>query len=90
MASERRRATRMLIRTCEQLSARVVRALRADDPDRVLEALLAMAAFAIEGIENHSVSEQARGETETAQRRGWFRRRRERMGRTSSSVRIVE
>ena len=52
MPTERRRATRRLIRTCEKLTARFGRALRAHDPERLLDALLALHAFVDEGIEN--------------------------------------
>lgn len=41
---------RRLIRRCEQLSARLVRALKASDSEHVLGALLALNAFVDEGL----------------------------------------
>ena len=55
MSTEHRCATRRLIRTCEKLTARFVRALRANDPDRVLDALLALRAFVDEGIAGYGL-----------------------------------
>ncbi len=48
--SVRRKALRHLIREYERVSARLVRALRADDPSAVLDALVSLRAFADEGI----------------------------------------
>lgn len=49
----RRSATRSLIRTGEQLTKRLGRALRADDPKRTLHALLALRAFVEEGLSSY-------------------------------------
>ena len=48
--TERRRVTRNLIRTCEQLSARFVRALKVGDSDRAFRALLALSEFVDDGL----------------------------------------
>ena len=50
MGTERRRAIRDLIRRYEKLSARLVRSLRAEDPERTLRALLELQVFAEEGL----------------------------------------
>lgn len=53
----RRRAIRDLIRSYEKLSARLVRALRAEDPERTLRALLELQVFADEGLASYCVGD---------------------------------
>ena len=60
METDRRSAVRRLIRTGDQLTKRFMRALRSDDRERTLRALLALRAFVDGGLASYCVGDDLR------------------------------
>ena len=62
VVSERREGARILIREYERVSARLVRALRANDSSETLAALVSLRGFADAGIAHHVADTPSPGE----------------------------